>query len=99
MASLLSGFPAVRTLDSRPTNLPVQPTTFIGREWETAEVERLLFRTRLLTLIGPGGAGKTRLALHLVWQAARRTILGVSAPPIQRYKYGANPASDGRRWA
>jgi predicted ATPase/class 3 adenylate cyclase len=61
---LPSSFPPLRTLDARPNNLPVQPTTFVGRnEIETAR--RLLAGTRLLTLTGPGGTGKTRLALQL----------------------------------
>src|SRR5579864_4179668 len=47
------------------TNLPVQRTSFVGRGRETAEVTRLLDRTRLLTLVGSGGCGKTRLALHV----------------------------------
>ena len=46
-------------------NLPTQLTSFIGRKRETAAVEDLLAETRLLTLIGTGGCGKTRLALHV----------------------------------
>ena len=48
----------------RADNLPLQLTSFIGREREMAEVQRLLTETRLLTLTGSGGAGKTRLALE-----------------------------------
>jgi predicted ATPase/DNA-binding XRE family transcriptional regulator len=48
-----------------PHNLPMQLTSFIGRERELEEVKHLLSSTRLLTLTGPGGTGKTRLALHL----------------------------------
>jgi predicted ATPase/DNA-binding NarL/FixJ family response regulator len=48
-----------------PTNLPVQLTSFIGRERELAEVELLLATSRLVTLTGPGGSGKTRLAMQL----------------------------------
>ena len=47
------------------TNLPLQLTSFIGREREIADVKRLLGTTRLLTLTGTGGCGKTRLALHV----------------------------------
>ena len=48
---------------ARPTNLPLQLTSFIGREQELAEVEQLLATARLLTLVGPPGTGKTRLAV------------------------------------
>jgi predicted ATPase/transcriptional regulator with XRE-family HTH domain len=48
-----------------PHNLPMQLTSFIGRERELDEVTHLLSNTRLLTLTGPGGTGKTRLALQL----------------------------------
>ena len=60
---LAGEFPPPRTLDVRPGNLPAQLTSFVGREEEVAEVERLLGRSRLLTLTGPGGSGKSRLAL------------------------------------
>jgi hypothetical protein len=50
--------------DARSTNnLPLQISSFVGREKELAEVKRLLENTRLLTLTGSGGGGKTRLAL------------------------------------
>ncbi len=64
-AALPSEFPAPRTLDTLSNNLPVQLTSFIGREREIAEIKRLLSTTRLLTLSGSGGAGKTRLALQV----------------------------------
>jgi diguanylate cyclase (GGDEF)-like protein len=48
-----------------PHNLPAALTSFIGRERELAEARRLLATTRLLTLTGAGGAGKTRLSLHV----------------------------------
>lgn len=62
---LPSDFPPLKTLDARPNNLPVQLTSFIGREEEIKEVKELLDNTRLLTLTGPGGAGKTRLSLQI----------------------------------
>ena len=57
-------FPAVRSLESVPNNLPQQLTSFVGREKEMAQVKGALSRARLLTLTGTGGAGKTRLALQ-----------------------------------
>ena len=59
-------FPSLKTLDERLNNLPVQPTPLVGREREVAEVGGLLHEegVRLLTLTGPGGTGKTRLALQ-----------------------------------
>lgn len=58
-------FPALRRLESRSTNLPLQLTSFVGRHQELQEVRELLSDTRLLTLTGSGGCGKTRLALEL----------------------------------
>ena len=58
-------FPPLKTLDVLPNNLPIQLTSFIGREKETKELIGLLGRVRLLTLTGTGGAGKTRLSLHI----------------------------------
>src|SRR4028118_480005 len=54
-----------------PNNLPLELSSFIGRESEILEVEQLLVaQTRLLTLTGPGGCGKTRLALAVAREAA-----------------------------
>jgi predicted ATPase/DNA-binding CsgD family transcriptional regulator len=55
-----------------PTNLPARPTGFVGRERELAEVGQLLTGTRLLTLTGAGGVGKTRLALQVAAGPGRR---------------------------
>jgi predicted ATPase len=66
VAGLECEFLPPKTLESRKTNLPVQPTPLVGRERELDEVLALLRRdgVRLLTLTGPGGTGKTRLALQ-----------------------------------
>ena len=63
---LAGEFPPPRTLENRPTNLPALPTPLIGRQREIADTTGLLRRSdvRLLTLTGPGGCGKTRLALQ-----------------------------------
>ena len=60
-------FPALKTPESRHNNLPRQQTAFLGREREVETVIALLRRqdVRLLTLTGPGGTGKTRLALQV----------------------------------
>ncbi|HEX3631644.1 MAG TPA: tetratricopeptide repeat protein [Casimicrobiaceae bacterium] len=63
--SLRQDFPALRSLAATPNNLPQQVTSFIGRERELAEIKSLLGATRLLTLLGMGGLGKTRLSLQI----------------------------------
>ncbi len=62
---LLNDFPPPRSQRARPHNLPSEATDFVGREEELGAAEQLLEGARLLTLIGPGGTGKTRLALRL----------------------------------
>jgi predicted ATPase/class 3 adenylate cyclase/DNA-binding NarL/FixJ family response regulator len=62
---LSSDFPPLQSLAAIPNNLPIQMTSFIGREHELGELQRLLLTTRLLTLTGPGGTGKTRLSLQV----------------------------------
>jgi non-specific serine/threonine protein kinase len=62
--------------------LPVPLTSFVGREWEAAEVRRLLGQTRLLTLTGAGGCGKTRLALHVAAGATDAYADGVAFIPL-----------------
>jgi predicted ATPase len=64
---LENDFPALKTLEARPTNLPIQPTPLIGREQQVTEAVTLVRREgiRLVTLTGAGGTGKTRLALQV----------------------------------
>jgi len=68
-----------RESEPRPNNLPVQRTAFIGREHEAADLRQLLNRTdvRLVTLTGPGGIGKTRLALQVAGEIADQFPGGV----------------------
>ena len=65
-SGLAADFPPLRTMDVHPNNLPVQTTLLVGREREVEEVAELVLseEVRLLTLIGPGGTGKTRLGLQ-----------------------------------
>ncbi|MGW8227055.1 MAG: adenylate/guanylate cyclase domain-containing protein, partial [Anaerolineales bacterium] len=63
-AGLPADFPELKTTRSTRHNLPESLTSFVGRERESVEVIQLLGSTRLLTLIGVGGTGKTRLMLH-----------------------------------
>src|SRR6185436_1028284 len=71
-------FPPLALPDRRPNNLPTQASTFIGREIELREIRARIEResVRLLTLTGPGGTGKTRLALR------------VAANEIDRFDHG-----------
>src|ERR1700737_4032835 len=62
---LRQDFPALRSLEATPNNLPQQISSFIGREYELSAVKRLLTPSRLLTLVGIGGIGKTRLSLQV----------------------------------
>ncbi len=64
---LPSNFPSLKTLDARPNNLPTQPNPLVGREKEAREAAGILRKpgTRMLTLTGPGGTGKTRLGLQM----------------------------------
>jgi predicted ATPase/class 3 adenylate cyclase len=64
VGGLPDSFPPPRSMQVLPNNLPAQATSFVGREHEIEEVKRLLQKTRLLTLTGTGGTGKTRLSLE-----------------------------------
>jgi len=76
---LPAGYPPPASLDRHPNNLPTQATALVGREAELAEVlERLCSpQVRLLTLIGPGGTGKTRLSLQAAAELVGRFKDGV----------------------
>ena len=59
------GFSPVRSMDNLPTNLPIQLTSFVGRDADIIDVTNLLSNHRLVTLTGSGGVGKTRIALQV----------------------------------
>ncbi|HVR33917.1 MAG TPA: AAA family ATPase [Acidimicrobiia bacterium] len=76
-AGLEKRFPPLRTLETVQHNLPVQLTSFIGREEEVQEVGGLVRDHRLVTLTGVGGTGKTRLSLQVAAELADRFADGV----------------------
>ena len=87
--AIRSGFPPLRSLESHPNNLVSQLDEFIGRERETAAVCELLDRARLVTLLGPGGTGKTRLSLQVAAEMVERfdgvffvALAGVNDPGL-----------------
>ena len=75
-------FPALRTLDAIQNNLPTQLTSFVGRGAEVMEAKRLLEKTRLMTLTGPGGIGKTRFSLQVAAEVVRLFPGGVYFVPL-----------------
>jgi predicted ATPase/class 3 adenylate cyclase len=79
IAGLPAEFPPLRTLSTHPTNLPAELTPLIGRASELAEASALLQRdtVRLVTFTGPGGIGKTRLAVHVAAALLERFREGV----------------------
>ncbi len=79
---LAADFPTLRTLDATPNNLPTQLTSFIGRGQEVTDARRLLATSRLLTLTGPGGTGKTRLSLQIAADEIEAFSDGVFFVPL-----------------
>jgi predicted ATPase/class 3 adenylate cyclase/Tfp pilus assembly protein PilF len=74
---LPSDFPPLKSLDASLNNLPIQLTSFIGREKEITEIKQAISEHRLVTLIGPGGSGKTRLALQVAAEMIEQFRAGV----------------------
>lgn len=75
-------FPPLRSLSIIPNNLPVQLTEFIGRQEATMETRRTLQECRLLTIVGPGGIGKSRLAIEMAADLAKQFRHGVFFVPL-----------------
>ncbi|HLO15943.1 MAG TPA: adenylate/guanylate cyclase domain-containing protein, partial [Anaerolineales bacterium] len=74
---LQQDFPSLQSLNDIPNNLPLQLTSFIGREKELGDIKRLLTDTHLLTLTGPGGTGKSRLSLQAAADLLHNFLNGV----------------------
>jgi predicted ATPase/class 3 adenylate cyclase len=72
-------YPPLRTLNMLPHNFPAQVTSFVGREREKEELQALLVerKTRLVTLTGPGGTGKTRLSMQVAAEAVQEYRDGI----------------------
>jgi predicted ATPase/class 3 adenylate cyclase/tRNA A-37 threonylcarbamoyl transferase component Bud32 len=77
-------FPSLKSLDAHPNNLPIQPTSFIGRDEDLASARNLMSQAevRLLTLTGPGGTGKTRLGLQLAAELSEEFPDGIFFVPL-----------------
>jgi transcriptional regulator with XRE-family HTH domain len=81
----LSEFEARATAGSpQPAGLPAAQSSFIGREHELAELAALLGRSRLVTLIGPGGAGKTRLAIEAIRKGPAAPVAFIPLEPVRQ---------------
>ncbi len=90
---LACDFPALKSLNAMPNNLPVQLTSFVGRQDEIEQLKKLLVEVRLVTITGPGGSGKSRLSLQAaadlieqfsdgVWFVPLSTVDSVDEVPI-----------------
>jgi predicted ATPase/class 3 adenylate cyclase len=84
VAGVPSEFPPLKTLNSRPNNLPPQRSALVGRAKELASIRTLLLRRNvgLLTLTGPGGIGKTRLSLQVAADLIEQFVDGVFFVPL-----------------
>jgi len=90
-----------RTVVSPQVNLPAEPTPFVGRRDELAEIMQQLGETRLLTLTGPGGIGKTRLALRTAAQMAEGFKQGcffVSLAPLHSVEHILQTIAEGMKF-
>jgi predicted ATPase/class 3 adenylate cyclase len=98
LSDLPQDYPPLRSLSTIPNNLPIQLTEFIGREEAAEEIQRLLEGTRLLTLVGPGGIGKTRLAIETAANLSdrfRHGVFFISLAPVPSTEFVAQTIAEG----
>jgi class 3 adenylate cyclase len=102
IAGLPAEFPPLKSLDAVPNNLPIQRTTFVGRERDVAEVKELVGRHRLLTLFSPGGVAKTLCRRCTARQlSCGWVVCGICAdyrpgPCLERHRQGLGHETGGR---
>ena len=87
-ASLQTDFPSLRSTGAIPSNLPAEGTEFVGRRSELRRVRAMLADSRLVTLVGPGGTGKTRLALRTAAELLDEFPDGVYFVPLAAINEG-----------
>ena len=90
---LPADFPPIKSLDALLNNLPSQLTSFIGRQTELTELQTLLRDKRILTLTGPGGSGKTRLAIQVANEMIdefRNGVVFVALAPLTDARFVAS---------
>src|SRR4029453_10968534 len=77
ISGLRQDFPALQSLNTIPNNLPLRSTSFLGRDQDVSTVRDFLETTRLLTLVGSGGIGKTSLSLQVAASVLDRFVDGI----------------------
>jgi predicted ATPase/class 3 adenylate cyclase len=87
---LRQDFPPPKSIDLHPNNLPLQLSSFVGRGDETAALNQLLDEHRLVTIVGSGGVGKTRLALQVAAQLVERMPDGVFLTDLAAVRNGVD---------
>ena len=81
-------FPQLRTVDATPNNLPVELTSYVGRQNDVARVRSLISSHRLVTLTGTGGSGKTRLSIQVAAEALETAPSGIIFVDLGSFREG-----------
>src|SRR6185436_2008031 len=88
-------FPPLKTIGEHPNNLPEPVSTFVGRVKAVAQIGDLLDQRRLVTLVGPGGCGKTRLAVEAAAARVRHHTDGVWLVGLADVSPSDTPSTEG----